>query len=302
MIGTIQDITERKQAEAEKAQVDAMLMQSQKMEAIGRLAGGVAHDFNNLLSVILGHTERLREELGRRPSRAAAAVEQIAWAADKAGGAHAAAPGLQPPAGARAEGDPPRQRRRRRAQDAGADHRRGRRAGRGRCRTSLGSVKADPGQMVQVAAEPRGQRPGRHAPRRATHDRVRGRRAGRALRGRAPAVRGRALRDDGGQRHRAGHGRRDPAPDLRAVLHDEARRPGHRPRALDRLRHREAERRLRLGLQRAGRRHDVQGVPAAGRRGRRSRVRPWRSSRRLRGRRQRARASCWSRTTTACGS
>jgi len=59
----IRDITERKQAEEARDKAEAQLRQSQKMEAIGTLAGGVAHDFNNLLTGILGNIALMRISL-----------------------------------------------------------------------------------------------------------------------------------------------------------------------------------------------------------------------------------------------
>jgi two-component system, cell cycle sensor histidine kinase and response regulator CckA len=59
----VRDISERKDAEDRQEKLQAQLLQAQKMEAVGRLAGGVAHDFNNMLSVILGYSEMALDQL-----------------------------------------------------------------------------------------------------------------------------------------------------------------------------------------------------------------------------------------------
>ncbi len=63
LIGTSRNITERKQAEEEKKELEKQLQQTQKMESIGTLAGGIAHDFNNILSAIFGYAELVMANL-----------------------------------------------------------------------------------------------------------------------------------------------------------------------------------------------------------------------------------------------
>lgn len=76
------DITERKEAEEAKRRLEERLLHAQKMEAIGRLAGGVAHDFNNMLNVIIGYAELVLGRLDQE-SRARKDIEEIIKAATR---------------------------------------------------------------------------------------------------------------------------------------------------------------------------------------------------------------------------
>ncbi|WP_136514012.1 ATP-binding protein [Geomonas edaphica] len=76
------DVTERKKAEEERNRLEAQLLQAQKLESVGRLAGGVAHDFNNMLSVILGHANLALMDLPPG-DRLQAGLEEIRKAAER---------------------------------------------------------------------------------------------------------------------------------------------------------------------------------------------------------------------------
>ena len=82
LISITRDISSRREAQEALRFAEAQLAQAQKMEAIGRLAGGVAHDFNNHLTVITGYAEALASELAN--GRTHEGLKEILLAADRA--------------------------------------------------------------------------------------------------------------------------------------------------------------------------------------------------------------------------
>ncbi len=250
------DMTEHKALETQ-------LRQAQKMEAVGRLAGGVAHDFNNMLTAIMSYAELLGvdlpEDVALREN-----LDEIRQAARRAAGltrqllafsrqqileprvldANDVVTGLEKML-VRIIGEDVRAR-----DEAHAGHRS--RAGR-----SGPGGAGDP--------ESRDQRARRHAKRRAPGHRDRGRGARREISERPRRPRPRPVCHDRDHGFRAGDGQGDPGPNLRPVLYDERAGQRHRTGSFHGVRDRETERRVRVGLQRAGPGCDVQDLPPADR-------------------------------------
>ena len=253
LVGTAEDITEARQLEAQ-------LRQSQRMEAVGQLAGGVAHDFNNILAAIMmqadlaidlvdqsGGVHDLLTDIKTATERASNLTRQllafsrrqvlqtrvvnlndVVTEPDQDAGAH---PGRGCRPAAEAASPPAAHPRRRRDAGSGAD-------------------------------EPGGERAGRHADRRTADHRDFGAPAdGGAWQ---PAARGvaRAIHLRARHRYRDRHRAAAPPPHLRALLHDQGPQQGDRPGIGDGLRHRQAARGLADGRQRGGTRRDVPGALA----------------------------------------
>jgi PAS domain S-box-containing protein len=82
-VSAVRDISARIAAEEERRQLQAQLVQAQKMEAIGTLAGGIAHDFNNMLNAIIGYSEMTKDD-SPQGSRTAKHMDKVLEASNRA--------------------------------------------------------------------------------------------------------------------------------------------------------------------------------------------------------------------------
>lgn len=84
LLVVVRDVSERKRWEGEREKLQQQLVQAQKLESIGRLAGGVAHDFSNLLTVILGYSEILLRDPAYRDQAVHGPLTEIQMAGERA--------------------------------------------------------------------------------------------------------------------------------------------------------------------------------------------------------------------------
>ena len=266
LLGVAVDITDRHLAEEHQTKLEHQLRQAHKLEAVGRLAGGIAHDFNNILLAIRGNGELALDAL-KDGEDAIEEVEEMVAAAERAAALTTQLLAFSRRQVLQAEvldlNDVVRDMDKLLRRMIGEDV---------ELHAVVGDepvhVSADRSQIEQVianlAVNARDAMPdgGLLTLEVATTE------VG-SERWRSTFDPGRYAKltvSDTGRRD----GCRDRRQDLRAVLHHEGR--GNRVRALDRPRHRRAERRLDLGVQRGRPRHDLQGLSPAGRAGTASRI------------------------------
>ena len=259
IVGTqsaLRDVTERKRLEAQ-------YLQAQKMESVGRLAGGVAHDFNNLLTVINGYSELLASRLGNdRGLREMA--EQILRAGKSA--AELTTQLLTFSRKQIAQARPldlnalVEEAQKMFSRILGEDVQL-----ESKLSPTLGQVMADPGPDAPGSDEPGGECARQHAEGWKADHRDQECGCGRGI---FPAASGGGAGKicvPGGNGHRHGDERGGETADFRAILHDQGKRQGNRAGAGDGVRDCAAWRRLDPGGQRARRGYHVSHLSAADR-------------------------------------
>ena len=263
-IGIVRDISDRKQAEAERERLEAQLRQAQKMEAVGTLASGVAHDFNNLLQGISGYAQliKTRDRIDEKARHYALEIEEAAQRASELVTGlltfgRKVEPELKPVDlnGVVLQGVKFLERTIPRMVEI---------------KTDL-APRPEPHQRRSEPAQPGSHEPGGQRPRRPARGRKAGvrnreRNPGREPGGRQPPA-SRRLRPAHCFGQRDGHERGGSKAHLRTLLHHQGPGQGHRPGAVHGLRHRQQPRRAHHLFQPHGRGDRIHRLfPGSGRR------------------------------------